>query len=207
MRTYSWLLFPCASIVTGSLLFAGACQGRQAPPAPQYSPDATIKDIMDSIIDPSADVVWESVATVVTPSGTEERMPRTDEEWTVVRRGAIRLVEGTNLLLMPGRHVARPHEKSEVPGIELEPTEMEVLINKDRAKWESRTKALHVESLAALRAIEAKDAKALVDIGERIDGACENCHVQYWYPNQVLPPGYEEPAPLRGRHDTPAKSQ
>lgn len=207
MRKASWLLFPCAAAVVGSLLFAGACQGQKAPPSPQYVPEATIKDIMDAIIDPSADVVWESVATVVTPSGTEERMPRTDEEWAVVRRGAIRLVEGTNLLLMPGRHVARPHEKSEAPGIELEPPEMEAMINKDRPKWEKRARDLYTQSVAALRAIEAKDPKALVDIGERIDGACENCHIQYWYPNQVLPPGYEEPPPLRQRHDTPAKSQ
>jgi hypothetical protein len=192
-------------IFIASLSFTGACQGRQPEPQPpQYQTTATIKDIMDSIVDPSADVVWESVATVVTPTGTEDRAPRTDAEWITVRRGAIRLVEATNLLMMPGRHVARPQEKSEVPGIELEPEEMEAMINKDRAKWNRSAKALHDASLAALQAIDAKDAKALLDIGERIDNTCETCHVQYWYPNQVLPPGYEEPAPV-GRNGVPGK--
>jgi len=197
MRKLASPFLVVASGLVVSLVSLAGCQSRPAEPqGPAYAPEATIKDIMDAIVDPSADVVWESVATVVTPSGTEERQPKTDEEWTNVRRGAIRLIEGTNLLLMPGRHVAREHEKSEVPGIELEPSEMEAHINKDRAKWEKNVKALYTQTLAALKAIEAKDAKALIDIGERIDGACENCHVTYWYPNQVLPPGYEEPAPL-----------
>jgi hypothetical protein len=32
----------------------------------------------------------------------------------------------------------------------------------------------------------------LIDAGEKMDNACENCHTTYWYPNQVLPPGYEQ---------------
>ena len=191
----SWQRILGASLVGLLLLSGGACGGRQpeAPPAapePPYTPTATIKDIMDSIVDPSADVVWEAVATIVSPSGTEERAPRTDEDWKNVRRGAIRLVEAANLLMMPGRHVARPGEKSEAPGAELEPEEMEALINKDRATWNGRAKALHDGSLAALRTIDAKDANALFLAGDGIEEACENCHLQYWYPNQVLPRGY-----------------
>ena len=178
------LLLVVLSVVLGS-----ACRGQQASaPQPEYAPTATIKDIMDAIIDPSADVVWESVQTIVTPAGTDERMPKTDEEWAAVRRGAIRVVEGTNLLMMPGRHVARPHEKSETPGVELEPEVIEVNINKDRAQWNKLAKGLYETGMEALKAIEAKDVSSLIDIGGRMDMACENCHMAYWYPNQPLPP-------------------
>lgn len=175
-----------------SVFFGGSCRGRQeeSRPQPEYTTTATIKDLMLSIVDPSADVVWGSVGTVVSPSGTEERAPRTDEEWTDVRRGAIRLAEATNLLIMPGRHVARPGEKSEAPGVELEPEQMEALINKDREGWDRRAKTLHEASLAVLQAIDAKDVKSLFEVGARLEDACETCHSQYWYPNQVLPPGY-----------------
>jgi len=186
------LLFLCLSLflVTLSLVFGSACRGQQPAAAtqPEYAPTATIKDIMDAIVDPSADVVWESVQTIVTPAGIDERSPKTDEEWAAVRRGAIRVVEGTNLLMMPGRHVARPHEKSETPGVELEPEDIEANINKDRAQWNRLAKGLYDTSMEALKAIEAKDAPALVDIGGRMDMACENCHMTYWYPNQPLPP-------------------
>ena len=184
MRRFPGLLFLGVSLFSVSLFFSSACRGSRQP---EYTPTATIKDIMDSIVDPSADVVWDSVATVVSDSGSNEKAPRTDEEWVNVRRGAIRLVEATNLLLMPGRHVARPGEKSSTPNVELEPEEMEVLINKDREAWNRRAKALHDSGLAALQAIDARDAKKLFDVGEEIDVACENCHVQYWYPNEKIP--------------------
>ena len=184
-----------ASLFSLLLLSGGACGGRQpeaapAPPEPPYTPTATIKDIMDSMVDPSADVVWEAVAAVVDAKGTHEMTPKTDEEWANVRRGAIRVLEGANLLMMPGRHVARPHEKSDTPGVELEPEAIEVNINNDRVKWNQLAKGLHTAASQALRAIEAKDAPAVTDAGERMDQACENCHSTYWYPNQPLPPGY-----------------
>jgi hypothetical protein len=201
MRRFSWLLIPAISLFVASLFSASACgtpqpkseqaqAGEPASDQPEYMPTATIKDLMLSLVDPSADDVWLAVTTVVTAKGTEEKVPRTDEDWAIARRGAIRLTEAPNLLMMPGRHVARPGEKSETPGIELEPEEMEALINKDRAAWIERAKALHDASLAALRAIDAKDAPKLFELGEQIENACESCHSQYWYPNQVLPPGY-----------------
>ena len=194
MQRSSWLLVAGVSLFSLSLMVSGACQGRQQESSsPAYAPAATVKDIMDAIVDPSADVVWESVATIVTPTGIEDRRPRTDEDWTNVRRGAIRVVEGTNLLIMPGRHVARPGEKSETPGVELEPEEIEANINKDRATWNKLAMGLHEAALGALNAIDAKNAQGLLDAGEQIDMACENCHTHYWYPNQPLPAGYSQP--------------
>src|SRR5580693_1119823 len=76
-----------------------ACNRTQPPPPPSsFQPEATIKDIMDSMVDPSADVLWESVATIVSAAGIEERQPRTDDEWKTVHRNAVILVEATNLL-------------------------------------------------------------------------------------------------------------
>lgn len=139
------------------------------------------------MVDPVADVIWESVATIVTPTGTEERRPKTDDDWRQIRRAAITLIEATNLLRMPGRRVARPGEKSEFPDIELEPEQIQELIDKDRETWNRLAQALHDEASKALQAIETKDADALFGSGDQIDGACENCHLKYWYPNQVIP--------------------
>ena len=80
--------------------------------------------------------------------------------------------------MMPGRHVAGPGEKSETPGVELEPSEMEVLINKDRASWVMRATKLHEAGVAVLQAIDAKDSQKVFEVGEQIEQACENCHRQ-----------------------------
>ena len=163
----------------GSLFLIGACRTQQAA---EYRPTATVKDIMDAIVDPSADVLWESVATTITAAGTEQRAPQTDEEWANLRRRTVQLIEATNLLLIPGRHVARPGEKAEDPKIQLGPEQIEALINEDRQMWTTRAHGLHDAALVAQKAIEARNAEALLDAGDVLDKACENCHITYWYP-------------------------
>jgi hypothetical protein len=64
---------------------------------------ADVKQIMSGLIDPGADVVWESVGTVVTKASAEEHRPRTDAEWQVVRDAALQLTEGGNLLMLGDR--------------------------------------------------------------------------------------------------------
>ena len=197
-------------VLVSAAVFAAACQAQQpspgattapaaAPPAqPQYTTTATVKDIMLHIVDPAGDLVWDSVATVVDRQGTHQTTPKTDQDWAKVRSGAIMLAEASNLLIVPGRHVAQPGEKSETPGIELEPSEMEALINKDRASWHKRAAHLHDVAVDVLKVIDERDDKKLFDVGAKIDEACENCHRQYWYPN-------ETPQPLTNEPDKPAK--
>src|SRR5262244_1102226 len=81
------------------LLFCTSCtqQFQDQQPLAEYRTTATIKDIMDSMVDPGADFIWESVATVISAKGVEDRAPHTDEEWKEVRRRAIMLMEATNL--------------------------------------------------------------------------------------------------------------
>jgi len=192
-------LFTASVIVLlASLVLIAACQkpaettaaapAAAAPPPPEYVPTATVKDLMQSVVDPNADVVWLAVTTVQSAKGTLETRPKNDEEWTKVRHGAIALTEASNLLMVPGRHVARPGEKSDTPGVELEPSEMEALITKDLGAWRKRAHGLHEAGVAALQAIDAKDADKLFEVGEQIERACEGCHSQYWYPNEKIPP-------------------
>jgi hypothetical protein len=186
-------IFPLSAFALALLLVGAACTQQQAPvppaaPQPQYTPTATVKDLMQSVVDPSADAVWLSVTTVESAAGTVETAPHTEEEWTKVRHGAIALTEAANLLMVPGRHVARPGEKSETPGVELEPSEMEALITKDPAAWQKRARALHDAGYAALQAIDARDSEKVFEVGEQIERACEGCHAHYWYPNEKIPP-------------------
>ena len=166
------------------VVIAVACSA--PPPPPEYRPTSTVKDIMDSIVDPSADFLWDSVEVLVTAKGTEERAPKTDEEWKEVRRRAIALVEASNLLLVPGRHIARPGEKAEDPKVELGPEQIEAMVSQDRAAWTTLTHGLHDAGTEAVKAIDAKDKDALFSSGDGLDKACENCHLKYWYPPDLL---------------------
>src|SRR6516165_7932867 len=96
---------------------------------------SSIKDLMESIIDPSADALWGAVRTVVDQDGVHEIFPRTPEEWLVVRRSAVRIIEGADLLMMRGRVGVRPGANSETPGVEREAAEITALIRKDRKQF------------------------------------------------------------------------
>jgi hypothetical protein len=191
MRTY---LITLAGL--GCLVFV-ACQKPAAPQATQAStavdatlqvPAATIKDLMLAIVDTNADVVWESVSSVSNEKGIQETRPQTEEDWIKVRHGALALAEAANMLMIPGRRVARPGEKSETPGVELEPEEMDELIAKDPVAFHKRAAALRAAALEVIDAVDKKDADKVFAIGEHIERACENCHTQYWYPNEKIPP-------------------
>ena len=183
-------LFPVRllSVLLLTVCVAAACrQQQQEPPSPVYTPTATVKDLMQGMIDTSADDVWLSVTSVHTEKGVVDTRPQNDEEWLKVRYGALVLAEAANLLIIPGRRVARPGEKSETPGVELEPEEMDELIAKDRAGWNTRAQALREAALATLKAIDARDADKVFELGETIEMACEGCHSHYWYPNEKIP--------------------
>jgi len=191
MRKYIHLI---PLLVLASLLVSCA-QASQAPAVVEtsYNTVATIKDIMDSLVDPSADYIWESIATVVSSEGVIEKAPKNDEEWKEERRHAIALVEAANLLKMPGRHVAKAGEKSENPGIELGPEEIEALIVKDRNAFIKLAEDFQDTAIKQLKAVDDKNIGALLEVGGDLDAKCENCHKTYWYPND---PAFKNEAPV-----------
>ena len=136
--------------VVAALGFSFAC-GAAPPP---FKPTADTKLLMQAVVDPNADVIWESVKTIITSRGTEEIRPRTDAEWTAVRNSAITLAESGNLLMMVPRA-------------------------KDGGEWMTRAQELIDTSQAAIRATEAKNADRLFTIGGDIYDACSHCHEKY----------------------------
>jgi thiamine pyrophosphate-dependent acetolactate synthase large subunit-like protein len=109
---------------------------------------------MEWVIDPAADVVWESVKTIMTEQGTREIAPRTQEEWDAVRNAAALLAEAGSSLMMEGRA-------------------------RDRDAWMSAARRLTDAAQGALDAAQAKDAAAVFAAGGRIYNACSGCHVRY----------------------------
>jgi hypothetical protein len=184
------------AIATAILAAMAGCTRRPvappAPPAPKaaaaFEPRASIQEVMQSIVDPSADAMWDAVSTEVDAKGTVEHQPRTPEEWQAVRRYAVALAEGASLLSLP-RPVAHGEGKLEdahVDGIN-DAKQVRAAIDADPAALTAPPQALHAAAREAVVAIDAHDAKRLLDAGERVDAACEACHSRYWYPHDVKP--------------------
>jgi Cytochrome C' len=196
MKTRTWL----ASLALLPVLTLGVASCAKAPPpaavkaepvASDLRPVASVLDLMLGVIDPSADSMWESVATISGPKGVEERQPRTDKEWAAVRANALLVIEGANMLMVEGRKVAHPGQQLEDPGstTDFTPAQAQVEIDKDRPAFVAFAHALQDAAGTALTAIEKRDANALLEAGGDLDEACESCHKRFWYPNSPKPPG------------------
>ena len=175
-------LIALTAFVTGSA-------GCASEPAPEMAPIATVEELMRSMIDPAADAVWDAVVIEATADGIVETRPETEGDWLRLRRHALTLAEGSNLLLVEGRRIAAPESRSELPGIDLHPDAIQELVDEDWDGWVAVAQGLRTTSGVVLDAVEARDVDALLEAGTDLDLACEDCHARYWYP------GYADPRP------------
>jgi len=180
MRIYNCIL------IAGLLVIGTAC-GTKAPQSPPQAPAllkaATIKDIMDSMVEPSGDFVFESVQEISDEHGITEKAPKTNAEWEGVRRHLFVLLEAPNLLIMEGRKAARPDDRSKNPAVENQPEEIQKLLDADHPSFVRRARRLQDAAALAMKAVDAKNKDDLFHAIDGIDKACENCHLHYWYPN------------------------
>ena len=109
---------------------------------------------MANMMDPTADVVWESVGTIVTKEGTFERAPQTDEEWNNVKAHAVILIEGGNLLLLPARSGNNP-------------------------EWNQRALEMIVQAKRVVDAASKHDRQGVFDTGADLYESCVNCHKKF----------------------------
>ncbi len=145
MRSVRWVL------VAVCVVLGGSCGG---PPPPPFKPVADVKQLMQSIVDPAADVVWGSVGTIMTPGHIEEIAPKSVEEWDAVRNAAWVLTESGNLLMMGNRP-------------------------KDNGDWMKLSQALIDVGQRTVRVAEARDKDATFTMGGEIYDVCTNCHAEY----------------------------
>jgi hypothetical protein len=146
----------------------------------------SVKELMKYMIDPIADNIFDSVATVVTKNGVEEHTPKTDEDWDKIETGAVTLAEGVYLLKVPREFTpAGDRNNSEGPdAVELSPETIKAKVLKDPVEWNARIETLRNAGLAVMDIVKKRDKAALWDASENLDTACENCHRAYWYPGE-----------------------
>jgi cytochrome c556 len=181
LSTRRWM----AAGILARFAWADAAAPTATPPAAPADPSPsrlTIQQLMATRVDPSADVLWDSVAFIASARGEEDRRPRSPAEWDAVRRSALSLIQAADDLRAPGRRVTSI-DQAPGPG-ELSAAAIQRLIDSKPAAFARRARVLKSAANRALTAIDAKDADALMTAGGIIDEACEGCHVTYWYPHR-----------------------
>lgn len=140
-------------LAAGAVALSAACS---APPDPGYRLVTDVRQTMDWILFPAADVVWDSAGFIVTAEGEVDLSPTTDEGWAHVRNSAAAVAETGNLLLMPGRTAG--------------------------ADWDTFARDLTRVGQVVMAAADVQDAEALFDAGGELYEVCRGCHAKYMTP-------------------------
>ena len=142
------------SLKTISLLLCFLILFGCSPKAPPPNSSLSLKQLMEWVIDPHADVVWDSVKFISNKNGDTEIYPRSDEQWESVRNSSATLIEAGNMLMVVGR-------------------------SKDDQQWIIYAHQLSQTAELALKASIDKNKEALFDAGGNIYNACKACHDKY----------------------------
>lgn len=163
MRQRYWLFLVSVLLFVGGIGFIIAAERTRreggTPAAPPTSaraapPLATVGQLMNGLIQPSAEHVWNSVSVTVSETGVDEKQPRTDEEWAMVETSAVMLVESATLLLEGNRN----------PGGDV---------------WSKAAKDMAEASALTAKAAQARNKDDIFKLGETIYRACTDCHATY----------------------------
>lgn len=135
-----------------------ACGSAQPPLEPSeqspFKPVVDIHETMEWILEPAADVIWDSAGFIITAEGERNLTPTTEEGWAAVLHAAVYLTEAGNLLMLPGRSAGED--------------------------WNEYSRGLIAAGELAIDAALEKDGEALFDAGGRVYQVCRACHNQYW---------------------------
>jgi hypothetical protein len=155
-----WFFLVSVALFISSLAFivAGA---RAAKPqtvthadVPVTPPVASVKQIMNAIVMPNANVIYNAVGTIMTGAKVEEIAPKNDKEWAAVGDSAAAIVESGNMLLVGDRLV-------------------------DKREWLSYTQRFIAAGKAALAAANEKKPDGVFAAGGDLNETCDACHEKY----------------------------
>jgi hypothetical protein len=126
---------------------------------PQFKIVATTDQVMDAIIIPHAQAVWDAV---VYENGKMVSEPKTEDDWYNLQMHAYAVAEAGNLLKMAPRA-------------------------KDEGEWMAFATALTDRSMEVVRAAEKKDVEGLLTAGGNVYNVCTDCHRKYVTPDPNAP--------------------
>ena len=162
-------------------ILAGAQAAHSAAPPPN------LHDLMKDVVAVQTQVIWDVGNQAQDDHGNPDATKLKADDWSrivsagdKVRQAAQTLAETDHVAVAaPGAKLGDQGN----PGA-LGVKEMQAAIDADPAGFRALAQALDVSMGQVVAAAKAKDAPSLFDVSGGLDQVCENCHMQFWYPEQ-----------------------
>lgn len=159
-----------ALVAFGGILLLSACAGDEAENATasegRYIQAHSTQQLMEVVVQPTAEIYWDSVQYISDETGNHDIAPQTDEDWARTRMAAASISEFGNLLMTPIYAEGRGED------------------------WIEFSQGLvEVGKLAEQAAVE-RDTEKVFEVGGTVYNVCSACHQVY--PPSDLPDGTTE---------------
>jgi hypothetical protein len=161
-----------------------ACSSQSEEPE---APALTFHEVMKDKIDKNADELWDISNAAIGDAAGIDPAKMTDERWAQIEAKATAVQQAAlEIATMDPIVVVKPGVKISDEGTPFGHTGamVQARMDKDPATLRNLANALarHTGDLAtAARTHDAATAGPLID---QLDGVCEDCHLEYWYPDQ-----------------------
>jgi cytochrome c556 len=169
------------ALAVPALALLAACQQQQGAGEP------TVHAIMKNKIDANADALWDLTNPALNNDATLNAAKIDDPTWTKMaeRAQAVSDAAGelarlkTLKLINPGDKIA-----DQDTAFGNKPEEVQQHLDRNPDDFRQFAGVLQADMADIARLSKAHDAKKLSPLIDQLDGVCENCHLEFWYPDQ-----------------------
>jgi hypothetical protein len=166
-------------MIAPALILLSACQ-QQQPEEP------TVHDIMKNKVDVNADALWDLTNPALANDASLDPAKVDDATWDkmAMRAQAVGDAAGelahlkTLKLINPGDKIADQGTFGN------QPADVQAHLDRNPDDFRQFAGVLQADLADVVKYSKAHDAKKLTPLIDQLDGVCENCHLEFWYPDQ-----------------------
>jgi hypothetical protein len=170
-------------LVPALLLVVGCSQENKEPEEAAQ----TFHEVMKNEVDVRADLVWGVGNAAIGDRGGIDPTKMSDADWDKLAEGATSLQDAAlKIATMNPIVLTRPGVKilDEDEPLGDKSVDVQARFDKDPQTLRDMANALAVHAGDIATAAKDRDALRAGMLIDQLDGVCENCHVEYWYPSQ-----------------------
>jgi hypothetical protein len=168
--------------IASALALLAACHQQ-----PQAQAESTVHAIMKDKVDANADALWDLTNPALNNDATLNPAKIDDARWAQIAQRAQAVADAagelaslkTLKLVEPGQKIADQDLVGGDP-----PDAVQANLDRNPTDFRQFAGALQAHMNDVVAYSKAHDAKKLSPLIDQLDGVCENCHLEFWYPDQ-----------------------
>jgi len=148
--------------------------------------EATVHAIMKNKVDANADALWDLTNPALADDASLDPAKIDDATWTRMAERAQAVGDAAGeLATLKTLKLINPGDKIADQGtFGNQPADVQAHLDRNPDDFRQFAGVLQADMADVVKYSKAHDAKKLTPLIDQLDGVCENCHLEFWYPEQ-----------------------